>query len=87
MFSFTFSCTEYFQHIFSLSHRYPCCIQDSFCFPILWFCKKKKKRHFCLFKIATQNVSLWHFHIYICIITQVGSSSIFLVSTLVPFLG
>jgi hypothetical protein len=29
----------------------------------------KKKPHFCLFKIATQGVSLWHFH-DTCVITQ-----------------
>jgi hypothetical protein len=36
---------------------------DLFCLPILWFCKRKKW-HFWLFKIATQGVSLWHFHVY-----------------------
>jgi hypothetical protein len=25
---------------------------------------REKKWHFCLFKIATQGVSLWHFHVY-----------------------
>jgi hypothetical protein len=25
-----------------------------------------------LFKTATQGVSLWHFHVYICIITRIG---------------
>jgi hypothetical protein len=32
------------------------------CSPI--FGKKKKKRHFCLFKITVRGVSLWHFHVY-----------------------
>jgi hypothetical protein len=26
--------------------------------------ERKKKWHFCLFRIATQGVSLWHFHVY-----------------------
>jgi hypothetical protein len=26
--------------------------------------RKRKKWHFCLFKIATEGVSLWHLHIY-----------------------
>jgi hypothetical protein len=44
--------------------------------------KKKKKWHFCLFKLAIQGISLWHF-IYNrnCFIP-----SIFLLSTLVSFL-
>jgi hypothetical protein len=36
------------------------------------FVKEKKNWHFCLFKIATQGVSLWHFHVLE--ITQIGSS-------------
>jgi hypothetical protein len=39
--------------------------------------QKKKKWHFCLFKIAIQGVSLWHFHMYICIIVWFGSSPLF----------
>jgi hypothetical protein len=49
-----------------------------------------------LFKIATQGVSLWHFHVcecvcmcvcvYICNNLNWFSSSIVLLSTLVPFL-
>jgi hypothetical protein len=32
---------------------------------VLQFCKKKRiKWHLCLFKIAKQRVSLWHFHLY-----------------------
>jgi hypothetical protein len=30
-----------------------------------------------LFKISTQRVSLWHFHVYICIIAWFGSSLTF----------
>jgi hypothetical protein len=45
--------------------------QPAFLFSML------KKRHFCLFKI---------FFMFICIITQIGSFPLFLLSTLVPFL-
>jgi hypothetical protein len=34
--------------------------QALFCLPVLCF----ERRHFCLFKIATQGVSLWHSHVY-----------------------
>jgi hypothetical protein len=34
--------------------------QNLFCCSVL----KKKKRHFCLFKILIQGISLWHFHVY-----------------------
>jgi hypothetical protein len=27
--------------------------------------ERKKKWHFCLFKIAIKGVSLWHFHVYL----------------------
>jgi hypothetical protein len=37
--------------------------QDLFCPSILHFCKQKMT-FFCLFKIAIQGVSLWHFHVY-----------------------
>jgi hypothetical protein len=36
--------------------------------------------------VATQGVSLWHFHVCVYNITQFGSSPIFLHSTLAPFL-
>jgi hypothetical protein len=39
-----------------------------------------------LFKIATQGVSLWHFHVYIYYNPNWFISTIFLLSTLVPFL-
>jgi hypothetical protein len=45
---------------------------------------KEKKWHFSLFKIATQRVSLWHFHIYMYYGLDWLISSIFLHSILVP---
>jgi hypothetical protein len=47
--------------------------------------KEGKKWHFCLFKIATQEVSLWHFLVYMYY-TLNWFMSIFLLFTLVPFL-
>jgi hypothetical protein len=47
---------------------------------------KERKWHFCLFKIATQGVSLGHFHVYMYYSPIWFISSIFLLSTLVPFL-
>jgi hypothetical protein len=44
-----------------------------------------EKRHFCLFKIAIQRVSLWHFHAYMYYNPN-WFISIFLLSTLVPFI-
>jgi hypothetical protein len=41
--------------------------QDLFCPPVLWFALKKKKWHFCFFKLATQGISLWYFHAYMYI--------------------
>jgi hypothetical protein len=38
-----------------------------------------------LFRIAIQGVSLWHFHVYMYCIPDWFISSIFLLSTLVPF--
>jgi hypothetical protein len=54
------------------------------CSLILW--KKEKKWHFCLFKIVTQGVSLWYFHVYMDYNLNCFISSIFLLSTFVPFL-
>jgi hypothetical protein len=55
-----------------------------FCSPILYTRKRKKKWHFCLFKIATQEVSLWLFHVYVCVcvcvcvlMSNLGSSQFF----------
>jgi hypothetical protein len=49
--------------------------------------QKKNKWHFWLFKITTQGVSLWHFHVYMYYNPNWFISSIFLLSTLVPFLS
>jgi hypothetical protein len=43
------------------------------------------KRHFCLYMIAIQGVSLWHFHIYMYYSPNWFITSIFLPFTLVPF--
>jgi hypothetical protein len=59
--------------------------QDLFCPPVLWFCLKKKDIFF-LFKIATQEVYLWHFCIYLYYTLNWFMSSLFLHSMLVPFL-
>jgi hypothetical protein len=44
------------------------CYQPSrwnlFSLPVLRFCKKRKRRHFYLFKVALEGISLWHFHVY-----------------------
>jgi hypothetical protein len=48
--------------------------------------KRRNKWYFWFFKIATQGVSLWHFHVYMYYSTIWFISSIFLLSTLVPFL-
>jgi hypothetical protein len=47
---------------------------------------KEKKWHLCLFKIVTQEVSLWHFHVYMYFKLNWFVASIFLLSTLVSFL-
>jgi hypothetical protein len=47
---------------------------------------EEEKRHFCLFKIAMQGVSLWHFHVCMYYNLNWFISSIFLLSPLVPFL-
>jgi hypothetical protein len=67
------------------------CRQDLFCPSVLWFCirkkeKKKEKWHFYLFKIATQGVSLWHFHVYMYYSLIGVISYVFFLSTLIPFL-
>jgi hypothetical protein len=59
--------------------------QDLFCPLVLWFVNEKNS-HFCLFKIATQGVSLCHFHVYMYYSSSWFISSIFHLSTLVPFL-
>jgi hypothetical protein len=49
----------------SSSHWYQPTRQDMFCSPVLQFCKKEKW-HFCLFKIATQGISIgpWLVHFF-----------------------
>jgi hypothetical protein len=47
---------------------------------------REKKWHFCLFSTSKQRVSLWHFHMYMYYNWNWFISSIFLFSTLVPFL-
>jgi hypothetical protein len=47
---------------------------------------KEKKWNFCLFKIAIHRVPLWHFQVYMYHNPNFFISSIFLLSTLVPFL-
>jgi hypothetical protein len=34
--------------------------------PVVWFCKRKKRWHLCLFQITIQRqrVSSWYFHVY-----------------------
>jgi hypothetical protein len=48
--------------------------------------EKKKKSYFCLLKIALEGVSLWPFHVYMNYSPILFISSIFLLSTVVPFL-
>jgi hypothetical protein len=84
--SFTYMCAQYLHHIHPptpFSHLLPLPLippphtrQDLFCPPVLWFCKRKKL-HFCLFKIATQFPFEISMYIYIYIITQIGSPSLF----------
>jgi hypothetical protein len=75
-FAFISMCTQCLHHIHP-PNPFPCHLplllvpvlprQDLFCTPVLWFCRKKKKKwHFCLFeiKVATQGASLWYFHVY-----------------------
>jgi hypothetical protein len=53
--------------------------------PVLPFCKRKEW-HFCLFKIAIQGVSLWHFCVYMYCNLNWFISSLFLLYSIVPFL-
>jgi hypothetical protein len=46
---------------------------------------QQKKWHFCLFRIAVQGVSLWHFHVYMYYNPNWPISSVFLLSTLVEW--
>jgi hypothetical protein len=47
---------------------------------------KENNWHFCLFKIATQGVSSWHFHVELYYNTNWFISSIFILNTFRPFL-
>jgi hypothetical protein len=96
IFPLTYMCTQHLYHIHPPTPfpyllplptvTNPCPRQDLFYPPVLWFCKrKKKKRHFCLFKIA-QGVSLWHVHVCMHYNPNWFISSVFLLSTLVHFL-
>jgi hypothetical protein len=62
-------------YLLSLPPPPPTCAKsgkDLFCSPVLQFCRREKMKrktwHFCYFeiKIATQGVSLWYFHAYMC---------------------
>jgi hypothetical protein len=92
-------CTQYLNHIhllIPLPHLLPLPLvstppltPDRACSFLLFsdFAKERKKKwHFCLFKIATQGVSLWYFHVYMYYNLIWFISSIFLLSTLVLFL-
>jgi hypothetical protein len=59
-----------------------CQTPDRTCFPYLL--SVFEKRPFCLYKIAIQGVSLWHFHVYMYCNLNWFTPSIFLLSTLVP---
>jgi hypothetical protein len=87
IFPFTCMCT-YFHHIHPTTPfpyillLVPTPRQELFCLPVLCFCKKW---HFCLFKIAIQGVSLWHFHVCMYYNLNWLSPSIFLLFILVAF--
>jgi hypothetical protein len=83
IFPFTNMCIQYLYHVQppTLSpHPSPPLVttprQDLFCPPVLQFCKRKNKWHFCLFKIAMQ-VFPCYMSVYTCIITWIGSSLYF----------
>jgi hypothetical protein len=77
-----------FLHLLSLPHWYqqpqagsvlPSCY-------LIFAKERKKKLHFFLFKIPTEGVLLWHFHVYMYYSLILFISSNYLLSTLVPFL-
>jgi hypothetical protein len=53
------------------------------CFILLFFVFEKK--HFCLFKVAVQGISFWHFHSYMYYNSNCLIPSIFFLSTLIPY--
>jgi hypothetical protein len=98
IFPFTYVCTQYLHCIhptMPFPHPFPpptgatAHLHHSTCLPVLFsdFVKKKKKKwHFCLFKIAIWGVSLWHFHVYVYFITRIGLSLLFFSFYLSPLL-
>jgi hypothetical protein len=95
IFQFTVMCTQYlhyihpptpFLHLLTPSYWYqPHPIRQNL-FPSSCSLVLQKKWHFCLFKIATQGVSLWYFYVFIYSNLNWFISSIFLLFTLVPFI-
>jgi hypothetical protein len=91
---FTYICTQYLHHIHTLKpfphvHFPPTGMnpRNRTHFPLLFSdFVKRKKMTFCLFEIAVQGVSLWHFHIYIYYNMNQFISSTLLLFTLVSFL-
>jgi hypothetical protein len=79
-----YSPSHAFSHFLSSSCWYQC-PQTGPVLLVLQFWKRKSKWHFCLFKIATQGASLWHFHVYMYYNPNWFISSVFLLSTLVLF--
>jgi hypothetical protein len=83
-FSFTYMCTQYLHYI-HLPTLFPCLLpphnwyqphpstQDLFHPSSVFQLWEGKNWHFHSFKISTEGVSLW-LSMYICIITQIGSS-------------
>jgi hypothetical protein len=69
---------------FSLNHSPSYWYSDRTCFTFLF--SVFEKRLFCLFKIAIQGVSLWHFNVHMYYNLNWFIPSIFLLSTLVSFL-
>jgi hypothetical protein len=87
-------CTEYLQHIHSLP-PFPHILTLSLVptpppnrtyLAFLSSVYVKRKLAFCLFKIAMQEVSMWHFHVYMYYNPNCFIPSVFLLSTLIPFL-
>jgi hypothetical protein len=65
IFPFIYVCTQCFHYIHPIPSHLPqdrTCSALLFCPPVLQFCERKKMTF--LFRIATQGVSLWHFHVY-----------------------
>jgi hypothetical protein len=84
IFTFTYMCTQYLHYISpsqALSPPHPsshqCQLPGKTCCPtVVWFCKRKTKWHFCLRKLYGEfscDISM-----HICVITQIGSSTLFL---------